>query len=43
MAITADHDTSFDKDEFMANMIEQANLVRHGTKAHPKTCPHVKK
>ena len=44
VAITCDHNTSFDKDEFMANMIEQANLARCcGTKAHPKTCPCVNK
>ena len=44
VAITTDHNTSFDKDEFMANMIEQANLARHcGTKACPKTRSRVKK
>ena len=44
VVITGDHDVSFNKDDFMANMIEQANLARcYGTKACPKTCPHVKK
>ena len=44
VAITGDHDVSFNKDDFMANMIEKANLARRcGTKAHPKTCPGVKK
>ena len=44
VAITGDHDFSLDKGDFMANMIEQANLARCcGTKACPKTHPHVKK
>ena len=34
------HEESFDKDNFMAHVIEEAKLVRHCGR---KACPHSKK